>query len=78
MELISDNCEGTGLVVDTLIGGVEMSKSKKVQIQITDRTPIINLDHVDQATVYLAKTGLDVEIITSCSTGVNVFTLNTL
>ena len=50
-----------------------MSKSKKVQLQITDKTPIINFDHVDQATVYLAKSGLDVEIVTSCSTGLNVF-----
>ena len=33
---------------------------------------MINLDHVDQATIYLSKTGLDVEIITSSTTGVNV------
>jgi len=67
-----DNCEGTGLVLDTLVGGLEISKSKKVQIQITGKSPMINLDHVDQATIYLSKTGLDVEIITSSTTGVNV------
>lgn len=67
-----DNCEGTGLVLDALVGGLEISKSRKVQIQITDKSPMINLDHVDQATIYLSKTGLDVEIITSCTTGVNV------
>jgi hypothetical protein len=59
-------------VVDTLVGGVEVSKSKKVQIQITDKSPMIQFDHVDQASVYLAKAGLDVEIVTSCSTGLNV------
>ena len=75
MTLILDNCEGTGLVLDTLVGGLEISKSKKVQIQITDKSPMINLDHVDQATIYLSKTGLDVEIITSSTTGVNVLSL---
>ena len=59
-------------MLDTLVGGIEVSKSKKVQVQITDKTPMINLDHVDQATIYLSKTGLDVEIVTSCTTGVNV------
>ena len=68
-----DNCEGTGLVLDTLVGGLEISKSKKVQIQIMGKSPIINIDHVDQATIYLSKTGLDVEIITSSTTGINVY-----
>ena len=67
-----DNCEGTGLVLDTLIGGLEISKSKKIQIQILGKTPMINIDHVDQATIYLSKNGLDVEIITTSTTGVNV------
>ena len=67
-----DNCEGTGLVLDTLIGGLEISKSKKIQIQILGKTPMINIDHVDQATIYLSKNGLDVEIITTSTIGVNV------
>ena len=67
-----DNCEGTGLVLDTLIGGLEISKSKKIQIQILGKTPMINIDHVDQATIYLSKSGLEVEIITTSTTGVNV------
>ena len=33
---------------------------------------MINIDHVDQATIYLSKNGLDVEIITTSTTGVNV------
>jgi hypothetical protein len=33
---------------------------------------MINIDQVDQATIYLSKTGLDVEIITSSAIGVNV------
>jgi hypothetical protein len=70
--LIKDNCEGTGLVLDTLVGGLEISKSKKIQLQIMDKTPMINLDHVDQATIYLSKAGLGVEIVTSSTTGVNV------
>jgi adenylyl cyclase-associated protein len=72
MALMIDNCEGTGLVLDTLIGGLEISKSKKIQIQILGKTPMINIDHVDQATIYLSKSGLDVEIITTSTTGVNV------
>ena len=70
-----DNCEGTGLVLDTLVGGLEISKSKKIQLQILGKTPMINIDHVDQATVYLSKTTLDVEIITTSTTGVNVYPL---
>jgi adenylyl cyclase-associated protein len=37
---------------------------------------MINIDHVDQATIYLSKTGLDVEIITSSTTGVNILIPN--
>jgi Adenylate cyclase associated (CAP) C terminal len=70
--LIEDKCEGVGLVLDALVGGLEISKSKKIQVQILDKTPLINIDHVDQATVYLSKTGLDVEIITTSTVGVNV------
>jgi len=33
---------------------------------------MISIDHVDQATIYLSKTGLDVEIVTTSTTGVNV------
>jgi len=33
---------------------------------------MINIDHVDQATVYLSKPGLEVEIVTTSTTGVNV------
>lgn len=67
-----DNCEGTNLVLDSLVGGLEISKSKKIQIQILDKSPMISMDHVDQATIYLSKTGLDVEIVTTSTTGVNV------
>jgi adenylyl cyclase-associated protein len=59
-------------VVDTLVGGIEISKSKKVQLQITEKSPMINLDHVDQATIYLSRGGLEVEIVTSSTTGINV------
>jgi len=67
-----DNCQGTGLVLDTLVGGLEISRSKKMQIQILDKSPMINLDQVDQASIYLSKTGLETEIITTLSTGINV------
>ena len=75
MRLIVDNCEGTGLILDTLVGGLEVSKSKKIQVQIIGKTPMINFDQVDQATLYLSKTGLDVEIITSSTVGINVVIL---
>jgi len=43
-----------------------------MQIQILDKSPMINLDQVDQASIYLSKTGLETEIITTLTTGVNV------
>jgi Adenylate cyclase associated (CAP) C terminal len=33
---------------------------------------MINIDHVDQATIYLSKSTLEVEIITTSTTGINV------
>jgi adenylyl cyclase-associated protein len=71
--LILGNCEGTGLVLDTLVSGIELSKAKKIQLQILNKAPMINVDHVDQLTIYLSKTCLDVEIVTTCVTGVNVY-----
>jgi adenylyl cyclase-associated protein len=65
-------CQGTGLLLDTLVGGLEISKSQKIQLQILDKCPMINVDHTDQATIYLSPTGLDVEIVTTSSTGLNV------
>lgn len=67
-----DKCEKVGLVLDALVGGLEISKSTKIQVQILGRTPLINIDHVDQATVYLSKTDMDVEIITTSTIGINV------
>lgn len=63
-------------MLDTLVSGIELSKAKKIQLQILNKAPMITVDHVDQLTIYLSKTCLDVEIVTTCVAGVNVYPLS--
>ncbi|KAF9909945.1 hypothetical protein EC991_007748 [Linnemannia zychae] len=69
-----DSCSKTGLCVDSLISSLDLVNSKSVQVQILGRAPTVSLDKVDSCMVYLSKECLDVEILTSKCSAVNILT----
>lgn len=69
-----DSCSKTGLCVESLISQLDVVNSKSVQVQILGRAPTVSLDKVDSCMVYLSKECLDVEILTSKCSAVNILT----
>ncbi|KAK3815584.1 MAG: adenylate cyclase associated N terminal-domain-containing protein [Linnemannia elongata] len=71
-----DSCTKTGLCMDSLTS-LDLVNSKSVQVQILGRAPTVNLDKIDSCMLYLSKECLDVEIITSKCSAVNILTPET-
>lgn len=61
-----------GLVVESLISGVDVINSKKFGIQVLDRVPQISIDKSDEGQIYLSKTSLETEVYTSSTTALNI------
>ncbi|EMR08890.1 hypothetical protein PNEG_02673 [Pneumocystis murina B123] len=68
----SFNC---GLIIDTLISGIESTRSASLEIQISGYTPTITLDQCDNSQIYLSPKCLSTEIITSKFSSINVHVL---
>ncbi|KAF9177470.1 hypothetical protein BGZ50_008746 [Haplosporangium sp. Z 11] len=69
-----DSCTKVGLCLESLISSLDVVNSKSVQVQILGRAPTVSLDKVDSCMVYLSKECLDVEILTSKCSAVNILT----
>ncbi len=69
-----DSCTKTGVCLESLISSLDLVNSKSVQVQILGKAPTISLDKVDSAMVYLSKDCLDVEILTSKCSAINILT----
>jgi len=69
-----DSCSKTGLCLESLISSLDVVNSKSVQVQILGRAPTVSLDKVDSCMVYLSKECLDVEVLTSKCSAVNILT----
>ncbi|KAF2861661.1 hypothetical protein K470DRAFT_245165 [Piedraia hortae CBS 480.64] len=67
-----DNSPNVQMLVATLVSGIDVIKSSRFALQITDVVPTIALDQVDGATIYLGENSLKTEVFTSKCTGINV------
>jgi len=67
-----DDCEKVGVVFDNVLSGVETVNCKSLQIQALGKIPTITIDKTHGGIIYLSKDSLDVEIITSTSSELNV------
>ena len=65
-------CKKGGLVVDSLVSGIDVTKCSSIQIQLLGAVPSITMDHCDGGEIYLSESSLDVEIVTSSCSGLNV------
>ncbi|KAK6458993.1 adenylate cyclase-associated protein [Scheffersomyces xylosifermentans] len=64
----------TGVVVDSLISGVDIIKSYKFGLQVIGVVPLISVDKSDEGSIYLSKESLeaDAQIFTSSTTALNI------
>lgn len=61
-----------GLVVESLISGIDVINSKKFGIQVLDKVPQISVDKSDEGQIYLSRSSLETEVYTSSTTALNI------
>ncbi|CUM64118.1 uncharacterized protein PRCAT00001709001 [Priceomyces carsonii] len=64
----------TGVVVDSLISGIDIIKSYKFGVQVTGSVGVISIDKSDEGSIYLSKEAAeaDPQVFTSCTTALNI------
>ncbi|XP_022199975.1 adenylyl cyclase-associated protein 1 isoform X2 [Nilaparvata lugens] len=67
-----DSCKKSAVVFDSLVSSVEFVNCQSVQMQVLGKVPTISIDKTDGCQIYLSKDSLDVEIISSKSSEMNV------
>lgn len=65
-------CAKTGVLVYTLVSGVEIINSSNFGLQITGTVPSLTIDNSHDGAVYLSKEALDIDIYTSQTAAINV------
>lgn len=70
--IVMDSCKKTSVVFDTLVSSVEFINCQSVQMQVMGKVPTISIDKTDGCQVYLSKDSMDVEIISSKSSEMNI------
>ncbi|KAK9321421.1 adenylate cyclase associated N terminal-domain-containing protein [Lipomyces orientalis] len=67
-----NECNSTGLLVESLVSSVDVIKSNNFALQVTGKLPTISVDQCDNGQIYLSTESMEVEIYTSKSSGLNV------
>lgn len=71
--IIVDGCQRVNMIVETLVSAVEVVNCSRFNVQVTGTLPSVQLDKVDQCSVYLSEESkLQTEIYTSKCSAVNV------
>eukprot|EP00274_Cyanoptyche_gloeocystis_P007413 CAMPEP_0196655008 /NCGR_PEP_ID=MMETSP1086-20130531/4758_1 /TAXON_ID=77921 /ORGANISM="Cyanoptyche gloeocystis , Strain SAG4.97" /LENGTH=470 /DNA_ID=CAMNT_0041987091 /DNA_START=56 /DNA_END=1465 /DNA_ORIENTATION=+ len=71
-QITVDLCVSTGIAFDDVVSAVELVNCKKVKVQCNGKMPTFAVDKSDETMVYLSKSSLDVEILTSKVAEMNV------
>ncbi|BFZ61468.1 suppressor of rasval19 [Saitoella coloradoensis] len=66
------SCTKTNVVVDSLVSSFDLVKCKSFALQVLDKAPTIIADQCDSGLIYLSQQGLDVEILTSQCSSINI------
>jgi len=67
-----DDCEKVGVVFENVLGNVEAVNCKSIQLQAIGKVPTISIDKTHGGQIFLSKESLEVEIVTSTSSELNV------
>jgi len=70
--ITADGCIRTGIVFEDAIAACEAVNCTSLQIQVTGKVPSIAIDKCSGVQVYLSKSSLETEIITSKSSEMNI------
>ncbi|XP_022914902.1 adenylyl cyclase-associated protein 1 isoform X2 [Onthophagus taurus] len=70
--IVMDSCKKTSVVFDSLVSSMEFINCQSVQMQVLDKVPTISIDKTDGCQMYLSPQSLEVEIISSKSSEMNV------
>lgn len=64
----------TGVVVESLISGVDVIKSVKFGVQVTGVVPLITVDQSDEGAIYLSQESIDAgaQVVTSNTVALNI------
>lgn len=70
--VVLDSCRKSAIVFDSLVSSVEFVNCQSVQMQVLGKVPTISIDKTDGCQMYLSQESMDVEIVTSKSSEMNV------
>ncbi|AOA62725.1 Adenylyl cyclase-associated protein [Komagataella phaffii CBS 7435] len=65
-------CSKVGLVVDSLVSGIDVIKSRGFGVQVLGNVPTITIDQSDNGQIYLGAESLGTEIYASSTTSLNI------
>lgn len=68
----------TGIVVESLISGIDVIKSFKFGVQVTGVVPLISVDKCEEGSIYLSQASVDAssQVVTSNSSAININVLD--
>ncbi|XP_032505768.1 adenylyl cyclase-associated protein 2 isoform X1 [Phocoena sinus] len=67
-----DSCKKLGLVLDSVVGIVEVINSKDIQMQVMGKVPTISINKTEGCHIYLSEDALDCEIVSAKSSEMNI------
>jgi len=67
-----DSCKKTSIVFDSLVSVIEFINCQSVQMQVFGKVPTVSIDKTDGCQVYLSPESLEVEVISSKSSEMNI------
>ncbi|XP_034947835.1 interaptin isoform X1 [Chelonus insularis] len=70
--VVMDSCRKSSIVFDSLVSSIEFVNCQSVQMQVLGKVPTISIDKTDGCQMYLSPESLQVELITSKSSEMNV------
>lgn len=74
--ILLDSCQRVGLLFDDVLSTVEFINSNNVQLQVLGKVPTITIEKTDNCQIYLSKSSLDTEMVSSKSSSMNVLVPN--
>jgi adenylyl cyclase-associated protein len=70
--IVLDQCTKVGLQFTSVVSLIEFINCKSMKAQVIERVPTIQIEKTDGCHIYLSKTSLDTEFITSKSSEMSV------
>ncbi|XP_017758520.1 PREDICTED: adenylyl cyclase-associated protein 1 isoform X3 [Eufriesea mexicana] len=70
--VVMDSCRKSSIVFDSVVSSIEFVNCQSVQMQVLGKVPTISIDKTDGCQMYLSSESLDVELISSKSSEMNV------